>query len=369
MPAPSYNPANIRELRFAMGRVRQSNIQTPNAAADLISFTKTDTTIGRPVLTTENDAAEIGKGNEWATEVLPVAWDVPQRDMTQYMTAEWAAVAFAMALGNIVTVETPAGNGAGMSGGSNPYYTHTIVPQVGASGGIELPYFSMYESVRKGANSVFDYVTVGNSMSGLRMHVGSGPGRQNSTLTGSIVGSGIYQETPTIVYPALQTQYPLLSSSLAMVGADGVNYITSRGLISADLSYMNQPRMDAGYFPGSGLQAAGTSTAAVRGRMEYGNDRMVSMQIVARYTKESTELQTATSLTRGALNFSLSGATIPNTTAVRSISISMPAVVYSSAVLGETDGLVTISIGATPLFDSTNGVMTVTVVTDLPTVG
>ena len=130
-------PANIRETKIGFGYKKQTDLSTPNVSGDIWSLTKTNAALATVTLNTENDAAELGKGHEFATQVFKSHWDV-SGSIEKFLTSEIAAWAFVFGLGNRTKSGTP------------PAITYTCTPQDPVSGGIELPAFSFIEAIRQG---------------------------------------------------------------------------------------------------------------------------------------------------------------------------------------------------------------------------
>ena len=93
-------PANSRETRIGLGFVAQTDLQTPNGQADIKSLAITNTAPFTITPTTEDNAADIGKGDEFPTQQFPVSMDVTGR-IEKFLTSEGAAWAFVMGLGNV----------------------------------------------------------------------------------------------------------------------------------------------------------------------------------------------------------------------------------------------------------------------------
>src|ERR1017187_2150917 len=89
--------ARVQGLILGLGKEKQVDIVT--ASASFLRFKKVDTTLTSPHPVTENDAAEIGKGNEFISAVYPVSYDVANR-IEKFASAEFVAWAWAYALGN-----------------------------------------------------------------------------------------------------------------------------------------------------------------------------------------------------------------------------------------------------------------------------
>ena len=189
-------PANIRETRIGFGYKKQVDLATPNVSGDLWSLTKTNAALSTVTLHTENDAAELGKGHEFATQTFKSHWDV-SGSIEKYLSSEIAAWAFVFGLGGRV------------KSGTAPVITYTCTPQDPVTGGIELPAFSFIEAIRQGANAVLDRMAVGGVVEDFTITLGSGPGRAKSRITVNFAASGKLVEPSGITLPAGATEHPL----------------------------------------------------------------------------------------------------------------------------------------------------------------
>jgi hypothetical protein len=100
-------PANEREILIGFGKCRQAALATANTVAGIWRLGKLNTSNMYPKLNTEDDAAELGKGHEFATQVFNTSWDV-QGQIEKYLTSEFAAWVMAFSLGHVVkSGETP----------------------------------------------------------------------------------------------------------------------------------------------------------------------------------------------------------------------------------------------------------------------
>jgi hypothetical protein len=143
-----------------------------------------------------------------------------------------------------------------------------------------------------------------------------------------------------------------LPGSSAQVTINGVDYVTIRNLVSLELGFKNNLRLDAGFYPGSGTQDG----AAIRGRLEFG-DREASLKFTARFENGSTELTKLRSQATGTAVISLQGELISGTD-YHSLEATFHKVAFRTAVVGETDGIVTVEVECHPLSDATNGLLT-----------
>jgi len=330
--------ANIRETLIGFGKARQTDIATPNDAADIWRLGKLNAALANPKLNTENDAEEFGKGHEFATQSFQVSWDVGGT-LEKYLSAEIAAWAMAFGLGKVV------------KSGTTPNFIYTCTPLLPASGdAAELPYFSFVEQIRPGAGVVLDRMAVGCVIEGWTISIGSGPGRANSKLTVELVGSGKFIEPSGITMPAATLEKLLPSASLALT-INGVNYVTNKNIVSLETSWKNNVRLDAGFYPGSGFQTPGEATSgAIRGRLEFGN-RQGTLRFTARFENGSTELTKLRQQTTGTAVISLSY------DANNALELTWQKVSFATAEVGETDGIVTVAVECLPMWEATNGIL------------
>ncbi|MBN1567932.1 MAG: hypothetical protein JXA73_08785 [Acidobacteria bacterium] len=330
-------PANIRELLIGFGKCKQTNLATANTLAGIWRLGKLNTSITGPKLNTENDAPELGKGHEFATQVFKTSWDV-QGQIEKYLSSDFAAWAMAFGLGKVVKT------------GTSPNFTYTCTP-LPATDGIELPSFSYIEAMRQGASDIFDRMAVGCVVDGWTLNVSSGPGRANSKLVVDIVGSGKMTEPSGITLPAA-TAEKLLPGASVTATINGIDYVTAKNLVSLEARWRNNHRLDSGFYPGSGFQSVGDATSgAIRGRMEIG-DRECALSFIARFENGSTELTKLQALTEGTGVITLTYDTN------NSLSLTFQRIIFAVAELGETDGIVTVQVTCQPLWHNTNGILT-----------
>jgi hypothetical protein len=134
---------------------------------------------------------------------------------------------------------------------------------------------------------------------------------------------------------------------------NGVNYLSGgsgKQFVSMEASWENNFR--PGFFPGSGTQDG----YQIQGRLEWG-DRVFAVQFVVRVEAGSTEYSNLINLTTGTATFTLTR------DANNSFSILVQKMGFSVAELSNTDGIVTLQITGVQLYDPTNGLVTMTIVT------
>jgi len=317
-------PANIQETKIAWGFKPQANLTTPNTAAEIWSLTKTNTTLSIVTLNTEDNADDIGKGDEFPTQQYPTSIDtaVP---LEKYTSSEAAAWAFCFATGN--ATKTAAGTG----------FTYAATPNDPSTQCINLPPFTYVEQIRAEPDSVIDRALIGMVENDFTLTLQSGPGRANCTLQSNWVGTGAYAQPSGIVIPATLAEH-FLNAASATININGIDYVLTGSFISLVFKYNNNVRLPSGFYPGSGTQ----SGYAVRGRMEYGK-RQITCTFVARAQKGSQEFTNLMNQTEGPFTITLTGATIGAGPSTHGVNISAPRTVMSSVVDSEADGIVTVN--------------------------
>jgi hypothetical protein len=328
----------LQEVLICFGKQKQTDIATANTGAHMWRFGKLNAALANPKLNTENDAEEFGKGHEFPTQSFQTSWDV-SGTLEKYLSAEIAAWAMAFGLGKVV------------KSGTTPNFTYTCTPLMPANGdAAELPYFSFVEQIRPGAGVVLDRMAVGCVVEGWTISIGSGPGRANSKITVEFAGSGKVTEPSAITMPVATVEKLLPSASLAL-SIDGIDYVSNKNIVSLETGWKNNVRMDAGFYPGSGFQSSGDATSgAIRGRLEFGN-RQGTLRFTARFESGSTELTKLKNQTAGTAVISLTY------DANNSLEITWHKVSFATAEVGETDGIVTVSVECLPMYDATNGIV------------
>ena len=340
----------MQEVLIGFGKGKQTDIATANLVANVWQLRKLNAALANPKLNTENDAEEFGKGHEFATTTFKTSWDIAGQ-IEKYLSAEIAAWAMAFGLGKVV------------KSGTTPNFTYTCTPLFPANGdATELPYFSFVEQIRPGAGSVIDRMAVGCAIESWTISIGSGPGRANSKIAIEFAGAGQLTEPSGMTLPAATLEKLLPSASLALT-INGVDYVTSKNIVSLETSWKNNLRMDAGFYPGSGFQTPNdAATGAIRGRLEFGN-RQGGLKFTARFDNASAELTKLKAQTTGIATIVLSF------DANNSLAITWQKVAFATAEVGETDGIVTVSVDATPLYDATNGVISAVAKCNVDSIG
>jgi hypothetical protein len=324
--------ARNQQLVRGLGKGKQANIST--AGATFMRFKSNNPDITSPDPIFENDATEIGKGDEFisAGGTYPSHFEVGNR-LDKYASAEFVTWAFAYGLGNVA------------QSGTGPY-VYTIVP-LNPGVTLELPYFSVVEQIAEGGGSCVDNLFIGCSIEDLTYTFNSGPGRASSKLLVNWVGSGLLTQPSGVTVPALTVENNMLAGSMQL-SVNGVNYITSKTILSGSIGWKNNLLLNAGFFPGSGLQ----NGLQVRGRQEIGA-RAISFQFTTRLLATSTEYATLIAQTTGTAVLTIqhdSGNTVTFT---------FPETAFQMAKINESDGIVAVTVTVAPESSVASGVFSV----------
>ena len=337
---------NIRETRIAVSAQKQAAVQTPLTAAECVSFTKLNAAISVVDMVTENDAAEIGKGNEFAFNNYKSHWNV-SGSFEKFISSQFLAWVVAFGLGK--TTKTAPVAGA---------FTYTCVPQDPVTDGIDMKSFTCVEAIRQGGSAVLDRAMVGCVISDFTISLMSGPGRANAKVTASFMGCGKIVTPSTITVPSALSE-SFLNAASAAISINGVNYVSNTNFVMLEQTWSNTVRDQSGFYPGSGTDQG----AAIRGRMEFG-DRVPGFRFQARFKNGSTELTLLYAQTEGTITWSLQGALISGST-YHSCSVTWHRMRFASAVVNDAEGIVTVEVVVTPMWHTSNGLMTFAVTTNL----
>jgi hypothetical protein len=327
--------ANINELMNCWGFGKQADIVTANLVGAMWRMTNLNQKPWALNPVSEDNAAETGKGHEFATQEFKSHYAPPEHEISKFLSSEFGAWAFSMGLGNVV------------KSGTAPNFTYTIVPILGSTNPteLELPYFSYVQQIRPGGSSVLDQMLVGSAAKTLKLSVKDSPGRSSAMLSVGLVTSGKYTEPSLIAMPAETSVHEIGSGSMALT-INGVDYVTPKSFMSLDWSWDNNFR--PGYYPGSGSQDG----FQIQGRIETG-DRSHGFAFTARYRNGSTELTKLRALTTGTAVMALTA------DANNSLTITEQQMGFKMAEIGETNGIVTVAVTGSPQYHATNGLVTV----------
>lgn len=324
-----------QEQQYAFGYKAQPDANTPNTAAELFRLLKLNPDIPFPDLSTENDAAEMGKGDEFARQQYAVAWDV-KGTIKKYLTSQFGMWLFSFGLGNITSANA---------------YTSTIIPVDPTSAqGIELPYFSVLQQLRpnQSGGPAMDQLLVGCAIEEWSIDVNNRPGRQASQASVNFQGTGYFVEPSGYAMPTQSTEV-LMPATAASVTINGINYVANKNLMSLQITGKNNLDVNGGYFIGSGNEIAGNAQSGeVRGRLEFTN-RVYGLNFEARFTSTSVEFQALRNLTNGSATVTFNGG------ANDVLTVTYPKVSFASTSTGDANGIATIRVSCTVMSDPTLG--------------
>lgn len=333
--------ANIFELQHAFSKTAQTDINTASTDLLRVSTTSQDLALLSPQV--EDDTDEIGTGVEFATTSTLASWKTSKK-FSCYLSSESLALAGAFGLGNGTT------------------NTFTPIDPTTNTNGIELPWMTVLEGIRKGGSAeVVDREILGMVVDKWRLSLKKGPGKTNSTLEMDLVGTGKYNEPSALDMPDKTTTHRLGAESLALT-INGTDYVTSKNFESLDFEWDNALR--EGYFPGSGTQDPDDpASGQIMGRMEFGK-RKVTLKFVARFNNGSTELATLKAQSAGTAVMSLSGSSGNDAT------LTFPQTRFQSVDLKSEADIVTVEVTVSAQYDLTGpGILTMVVNHPLGTVG
>jgi hypothetical protein len=327
--------ANINELMTCFSFGKQADISTAQTVGSMWRLTNLNRKPWAQNPVSEDDAVETGKGHEFAVQLFKSHYAPPEYEIQKYLSAEFAAWAFGFGLGNVV------------KSGTTPNFIYTITPILGATNptGLELPYSTYVQQIRPGGSAVLDQLFKGCAVSSVKLALRNSPGRGSAMLTAGLVTTGQYTEPSTITMPASTPVHEMQAGGMTLT-INGIDYVTSKNFLTLDWGWSNNFR--SGWFPGSGSQD-GFQT---QGRFEIG-DRAHGLSFTARFANGSSELTKLRALTTGTAVIVLTNDTNNNLT------ITEQKMAFKVAEIGEADGIVTVSVTGSQLYDTTNGLVTI----------
>jgi hypothetical protein len=329
LAGPNSCPANIQETKIAFGYKPQADVPTANTITEMWSLTKVNPALSVVNPVNETNALDIGKGNEFPSQVFPSHQDTSVA-LEKYVSSEFLAWLFCFTTGQ--AAKTPAGTG----------FTYVATPNDPAVSCINLPCFTWDEQIRPAPNSVVDRALIGNVVGDWTITMSSGPGRANCRVACTLPGSGRAQSPGLTPLPAVTPEH-FLNAAGAYININGIDYVLQQTFISLEFRWNNNVRLDTGLYPGSGTQ----NGFAVRGRMEYGV-REMSLNFVARAQKGSVEYNNLINQVEGPATFGVKGASI-DATNFHDFNIHMPRTILNSVVNGDDANIVTVQCAVTPL--------------------
>jgi hypothetical protein len=332
---PPSCPANIQETQIAFGYQPQTDVPTINSLAEMWSLTKVNPALSTVNPVNETNALDIGKGNEFPSQVFPSYQDASVA-LEKYVSSEFMAWLFCFTTGD--ATKTTAGTG----------FQYSAIPNDPSATCINLPCFTWDEMIRPEPNSIVDRALIGCVVGDWTLTMSSGPGRANCRVSCNFPGSGRVQAPGLTPLPTVTAEH-FLNAAGATITINGIDYVLTQSFISLEFRWNNNVRLDTGLYPGSGTQ----NGYAVRGRMEYGI-REMTLSFVARAQKGSPEFNNLINQTEGPASFGVKGAAI-DASNFHSFTITMPRTRMQSVVNGDDNNIVTVQCAVTALMP-TDGV-------------
>jgi hypothetical protein len=390
-------PSRVQQLILGLGVGKQADIAT--AGTTFHRFRKIDTAVTTPKPVFEDDAPEIGKGHEFATQTYPSHYEVANR-LEKYASAEFLLWAIGFGLGNVVvtsgggaggstTGSTTSGStavtvtsatgiaaGATVSGtgiatgttvaaitgtsvtlslvatatgasvsltfGAVSAFSYTVLP-IDPGTTLELPYFSVAEQIAEGGGSAIDNLFVGCAIEDWTYSFNYGPGRASSKMMVNWLGSGLLTSPSAVSVPALTPENSILAAGMSLTW-NGIDYVSSKRILSGSIGWKNNLMEKAGFFPGSGLQ----NGLQVRGRLEIGA-RVPTFQFTTRLLHTSTEYANLVSQATAPAVL-----TIPRDSN-NTVTFTFPKMALEMVENTEADGIVAVTVTGKPEFDTVTG--------------
>lgn len=321
---------NIREQIIGWSVTKQTNISTMQST--VIRTNKLNEALYDPKPINEDDAAEFGKGDEFAANIFKSHMAPDPFTVEKYISSEMAAFAACFGLGKVTKT------------GSGPY-NYVVTPLDLVTDGSELPYFTYYEQIRPGGSVVRDLAHIGCVLKSHRYQVNNGPGRQNAKMVMEFLSTGNVDDTSGITAPATLAVHELSGGSITAT-IIGVDYVTPKDLVTIEWGW------DTEFIPGF-YAGSGTSNGyQIQGRLEI-RKRTPIFRFVARYKNGSAELTKVLALTTGTAVVAMSF------DADNNLQYTFQKLAFKTAEVGSTDEVVTVSVEATGMKHASNGVLTV----------
>jgi hypothetical protein len=319
----------VQGLKIATGLAAESSYNT--ASSTFLGWEQLNLDIISPDSNTENDSAWIGKGNEFAENIFPTYNDV-QGTFEKYGSAEWMTYGLCYALGG-VSYSSP---------------TYTITP-INPSTTLQLPSFSIGEQLPDGGGNAIDNLYTGCVMDSFQIDFKYGPGLKSVSTKGTFRGSGSVTSPSGVSYPAVESEHFTLGSGMSLV-INGVDYVAASTGLEGSFSWNNNLVADLGYFIGSGVDAKGFAT---RANLLIGA-RKAAFSFTAFLTSTSAEYTKLRNLTTGTatMTFTYDG--------THTVEIELQKVAFEKVENTNVDGIAAVRVSVLPMYDLTNGVVTVT---------
>jgi hypothetical protein len=331
--------ANIRELLACVGFHRQAAVQTALVAADCWTLGQTNEDVGQAVPVNEDDARFLGKGHEFATQQFK-SHLVTERNWNGILTSE----AFAMLAVFGMSKFSKEAAGTGFK------YTCTMSDPV--TDGIDRYTTTFVDTIRQGASDVHDMALIGCALDEFTITLTNGPGIENARFESRWLGCGKYVSPSTIVVPAVTAEHFLNAGGAATITIIGNDYLSTNKFNELSFGVRNNIRRERMYYPGSGT----LNGYQIGGRMQHG-DREAFLRWTVDFEDGSDEVAKMLALTTGTAVITVDGATIGAGPSKHQAKATFQKIGIRSAVIGNTNGIVTVACEASVQKHASNGVL------------
>ncbi len=326
-------PVLTQQTALAVGRVKQTNVSTANAANQLIRISKNNVEPISRVPNVETNADDIGKNDEFPDQVFPLNWDT-RGPLELFLTSELFAWCAAFSMGGVATTDLGPGSGA---------YEHVITPQ---SGNLNLPVFTVVEKA-PADGTLIDTAHVGCALNGFSVSLKKGIGRSAATMRADIIGTGRATQPSALALPSVVAMNSLTVGA-AVISINGTDYSGAGTLEELDFSWSNNIREEDRFYPGSGSQ----DNFTVGGRIRHGK-RVGALRYVVSVEPGSTEETKLKQQTQGAATITIEGATISGSYK-HMAKMEIPALRFASVRPIDVDGLYAFEVITAPITIAAN---------------
>lgn len=340
-------PARTQELALAISSDKQSALQT--AASSFWTLHSDSFNPAFPVHVNEDDADLYNKGDEFVTTIFPanlsssLSWPFS-------LTSQNAAQVFCFFFGKNTKT--------GPASGAYQYVVTTMDP---ATDGVDLPAASIVSGLRAGtAGEMLDLQLIGMCCNTFELKISSGPNRSNATLNSSWIGCGKYVNNSGVAIPAITAEHLLQSPGASSLTINGINYLSGARFV--EFTFSGNNNAIPVYYPGSGTMSSAGGIYNLAGKIRAGK-RQFAFSHVAELESTSAELSALLAGTEGTATLTIPGPLITGST-YHSVSIVLQRLRFTGYSLGEADGFTTVVVDSTPMKHSSNGVVTITVITN-----
>ena len=342
----------IQEVVTALGFKKQSALQVPLVAADMVCLNQTNRETMLPDLAYESDKDDMGKGTPFATQLFPLTAR-SGGPFNSRLTSEIAAIMGVFGIG--LTTKAAAGTGF--------LYTCSVGTTFAALE-TDMPVTTFVQSCRQGANDVFDFGLIGMALEEFSLQLKTGVGRDTAVMNSNWVGCGKYASPSTIAVPAAYSEHSLNIGGATAITILGTNYVSNLRFLEGEFRWKNNIPVDKNYVPGGGTQ----NEFNLMGRMRRGVPE-ASFRMQVEVVDGSSEWAAFLAQTTGTVVLTIEGATIGAGPDKHKLTITLHQVQFKAHRWTESDGLIVADIECDVQLHATNGILTYAATTELDNIG